>query len=155
MSKNLDKGWRCFHCDEFFEHSQAAREHFGYTEDAKPACLIANADRGLLKQLRETERELANLWVSVHNEGTEAARAMLAQDSRHYTQLIQAEESGYARALRDAAEAREFRHGQHLFNKAQELGWKQDDTEGPYEFVSRKHYEQGWEDAKKQEGGER
>ncbi|QIG76175.1 hypothetical protein EVC24_154 [Rhizobium phage RHph_I4] len=104
------KTWRCFHCDEEFVTTQSAREHFGYTEDAKPACLIANADRGILKQLREVERELANLWASVHREGTEAARAMLAQDGRHYTQLIRAEESGYARGIRDMKQDDAIRH---------------------------------------------
>jgi hypothetical protein len=97
------KTWRCFHCDDVFYSVREASRHFGANEDAKPACqIVANAELGLLGALREVEKELSELWCSVHNEGTEAARSIHAQAGRHYVQLREAEEAGYARGLRDA-----------------------------------------------------
>ena len=43
-------------------------------------------------------------------------------------------------------EERALRHGLGLFETAKKYGWK-DDGEGPYEFMSRKAYEVGYQDA--------
>lgn len=96
------KEWRCFHCDEVFTTTMAARDHFGPYEDSKPACQVSVSDRGILGELRRVEIELSELWSKVHNDGTEAARSIMAQISRHERQLVEAEEAGYARGLRDA-----------------------------------------------------
>lgn len=97
--------WRCFHCDELFTERADAALHFG-CEESIPACRIkAGAERGLVEALRQAERELADAWVAIHSEGTEAARAYYAQATRHRRQLIAAEESGYEKGLADGRTA--------------------------------------------------
>lgn len=100
--------WRCFHCNEEFVTTQAARDHFGATEESQPACLIkAGAERSLLKELRHVEQELLTLQHQVHNDATEAIKQMHAQLGRHHSQLIAMEELGYERGLRDARKEHE------------------------------------------------
>jgi hypothetical protein len=53
--------WTCFHCSETFTDEAAAREHFGNDEASAVACRVAEADGGLLKALRESEREVGAL----------------------------------------------------------------------------------------------
>ncbi len=95
--------WRCFHCDELFTDRSCAAAHFGADESAEPACKIKQGgERGLLEALRKAEADLADIWHSVHMEGTEAARAYYAQATRHREQLTAAEQTGYDRGLADA-----------------------------------------------------
>src|ERR1700755_3093507 len=78
------KTWRCFHCDEEFVTTDAARDHFGATGESASACQIkAGAERSLLKELRRVEIELFNLLHQVHNEATETMKAMHSQSGRH------------------------------------------------------------------------
>lgn len=65
-----------------------------------PEC--GDVERGLVMALREAETALADAWTAIHNEGTEFAKAYHAQVSRHRKQIIDAEEAGYERGLRDA-----------------------------------------------------
>lgn len=60
------------------------------------------AERGLLMALRKAEDECRRAWAAVHEETTDAHRAMHAMQSRHADALQQAEEAGYERGLRDA-----------------------------------------------------
>jgi hypothetical protein len=96
------KTWRCFHCDEEFVTTDAARDHFGATGESASACQIkAGAERSLLKELRRVEIELFNLLHQVHNEATETMKAMHSQSGRHQQQLTAVEELGYERGLAD------------------------------------------------------
>lgn len=94
-------GWTCFHCGETFTTVGSARAHFGETPLAQPGCMERvrlGAERGLLMALRETESLLAR-YVE---EDTSLHRAMAEAQSRHVKQLLDAEEAGYERGLRDA-----------------------------------------------------
>lgn len=94
--------WRCFHCDEVFYDTNAAKLHFGMDQCSDPACKIKmGAEGSLVKALRQSESELADAWAVIHNESTEAAKAYYAQQSRHGDQLRAAEEAGYERGLAD------------------------------------------------------
>jgi hypothetical protein len=83
--------WRCFHCDEVFTTADAAAEHFGPRIYSDPACTV-DASR-----LRALESELD----AYRQEDTELHRAMWGMQSRHATELVREEETGYARGLRD------------------------------------------------------
>lgn len=98
--------WTCFHCGETFTDVAAARTHFGAREDAQPGCLERvrlGAERGLLESLRAAEDECQRAWAAVHEETTDAHRAVYAMQSRHAKALQNAEEAGYERGLADAA----------------------------------------------------
>lgn len=98
-------GWTCFHCGETFTTTGSARDHFGAQPDAEPGCQVRvslGAERGLLMALRKAEDECRRAWAAVHEETTDAHRAMHAMQSRHADALQQAEEAGYERGLRDA-----------------------------------------------------
>jgi hypothetical protein len=58
--------WTCFHCGETFTDPVEAQAHFGEdqtgtTAMSEAACRIASSDGGLLKALRESEREVGSL----------------------------------------------------------------------------------------------
>lgn len=98
-----EKDWRCFHCDEVFVSTNAARDHFGMDQCSDPACLIKmGAEGSLVRALRKAEQDAADAWAAIHNETTDAARAYQAQAARHGAQLTAAEELGYERGLADA-----------------------------------------------------
>lgn len=82
--------WRCFHCDAVFTNHGEAMLHFGPTMYHDPACQV---------DVRELEAQLQ----SYRNEDTELHRAMYGMRSEHDVALRQAEEQGYARAMRDIA----------------------------------------------------
>lgn len=96
------KLWRCFHCDEVFTSSWRARLHFGATEDAAPACLIAGAEGGLLEAMRRAEADASEAWGLIHAEATEAEKSYRALAGRHAEQNRAAEQAGYDRGLADA-----------------------------------------------------
>lgn len=95
-------GWTCFHCGETFTKEGSARNHFGAVPTAQPGCterVRLGAERGLLMALRDAEARIARYM----GDDSETQRAMHAMQSRHVDQLLNAEELGYARGLRDAA----------------------------------------------------
>lgn len=94
------EGWTCFHCGENFKTPGAARDHFGRTPDRKPGCIIKielGGERGLLMALRSAEDELAKY----REEDGHMHREITRMQSRHAWALRAAEETGYARGLRD------------------------------------------------------
>ena len=93
--------WRCFHCGELFTDRQEAGLHFGIDEGKTPACLIKGAEGGLIKALRDAERQADDAMWSVHQESTDAAKAFHQQRCRHDQALIAAEQVGYDRGLAD------------------------------------------------------
>ena len=100
-------GWTCFHCGETFTEFREARDHFGYDETSEAACRVkAGAERGLLAALRKAENELADAWLQINSESSDAVRAMYAQAGRHFQQIQTAEEAGYERGLRDGMRMR-------------------------------------------------
>lgn len=84
--------WRCFHCDEAFTDRSAASEHFGTSEMQRPACLISIAE---YRSMEETCRRYCE-------EDTDLHRALAAKASEMSQAVQRAEETGYARGLRDA-----------------------------------------------------
>jgi hypothetical protein len=51
--------------------------------------------------------------------------------------------------------ARQARHGAHLFKTARGQGWTEDSGEGPLEYLMRRCYETGHDDARREAKGER
>lgn len=126
------KQWRCFHCGDVFTSAFKAEEHFGRDEGRTPACQIVGAASGLITALREAEDSAADAWFKLHEEMSDIAKAMYAQNSRHQQSLLRAEELGYERGLRDAR-AETWKVVAHLV-------WKQglraiDDLEDYYEVA--------------------
>lgn len=103
--QNVTVGWRCFHCDDYFDsaHRKEAAEHFGGTLDAAPACKIAQQDGGLVGYIRQQERELE----SFREEDTPLHRRIASLICEHAGELRREEEKGYARGLADGRGCRE------------------------------------------------
>lgn len=94
------RGWRCFHCGDYFTEDQAAhaREHFGRDEGQTPVCLMRiPGEGGLLAALRKAQDELAE-WRA---ENAPLMRAIESQSADYEQRLIREEEKGYARGLKD------------------------------------------------------
>lgn len=89
--KSKDFGWRCFHCDRYFDDVQQARLHFGPTEHAVPSCQIDAA------QVRMLEADLA----AYRAEDTDLHRTIYSLQSEMRTAMRREEERGYARALQE------------------------------------------------------
>jgi hypothetical protein len=92
--------WRCFHCGETFTIRQAidARDHFGSTNLATPACLMrVPGEYRLLRVLRKAERRLQ----AYQQQDTELHQTIHAMVADHQVALLCAEEEGYARGLSD------------------------------------------------------
>lgn len=97
-----EHGWTCFHCGETFTTPGSARDHFGFEPSADPACRIkVGAERGLVMELRKAEQAAAEAWAALHSESSDFAKAHYAQAARHSRQIMEAEELGYERGLRD------------------------------------------------------
>jgi hypothetical protein len=95
-----EHGWTCFHCGETFTTIGGARDHFGATPDKEPGCMIRvqlGGERGLLKALRKSEDLLARHM----SEDTDLHRHLYTLQGRHSEALRDAEETGYARGLKD------------------------------------------------------
>jgi hypothetical protein len=84
--------WRCFHCDEILIDPDAAALHFGRSDLARPACTVS------LARLRELEALLSRYQA----EDSNSDRRYHAMMADHAVALRRAEETGYARGLRDA-----------------------------------------------------
>jgi hypothetical protein len=84
--------WKCFHCDELFEDTQSAADHFGPYTHSKPACQYVE------RELRDLEERL-RLY---REDDTELHREIRALQSSRGKDIRRAEEQGYARGLRDA-----------------------------------------------------
>jgi hypothetical protein len=97
--------WRCFHCGEICASEAHATEHFGGTRGALAGCQLTSSDRHLLTALREAEKHLA----AYRAEDGDILRAMYSMKDDHQRALVQAEQSGYDKGVRDgralAAEA--------------------------------------------------
>lgn len=92
--------WRCFHCGDAFtkEQEQHARDHFGANQLETPVCLMrVPGERSLLSALRRAQDELTRY----RNDDTPLLRAMYSMETDYAERFRNAEEAGYARALRD------------------------------------------------------
>ena len=97
-----EHGWTCFHCGEHFPSTfagaRAARDHFGWTPEATPACQIkAGAEGGLVQKMRRQELALARY----REEDSDKDRELHAMRADHAVALRQTEEAGYERGLAD------------------------------------------------------
>jgi len=102
--------WTCFHCGDTFKTQGTARDHFGFDPSSDPGCLVkTGADRGLLMALRKSEAANEELLRLLHDENSEGYRVAARQASRHQSQLMEAEESGYERGLRDGLKLSTFK----------------------------------------------
>lgn len=94
--------WKCFHCGEVFTDESCAKTHFGRDEQSQSACVIkAGAEGSLVQALRDSEAECANAWAIIHNESSEAEKALMSAHARHAQQLAAAENLGYERGIKD------------------------------------------------------
>lgn len=87
--------WRCFHCDETFSTIETAREHFGASQDAEPACKIDIAEY----------RRLEDQQASCRAECCEEAKRYYATQADHAQALIREEQKGYDKGLADGRAA--------------------------------------------------
>lgn len=90
---SMSDEWRCFHCGESFTDSQEAALHFGTREHHQPACTIDIAEYRRSESENQRYRE----------EDSELHREMNALRAKHQVELRRAEETGYARGLKDGA----------------------------------------------------
>jgi hypothetical protein len=90
--------WRCFHCNDVFTDRAAAAEHFGDNLQGDPACKLNAMEGGLLKLVRDQERELQVF----RTEESASYRELYRLGADHAQALIREEEKGYAGGLRDA-----------------------------------------------------
>lgn len=86
--------WRCFHCDEVFTDEESAEAHFGESMCAEPFCQMT------AEEMRELQLEV----YRYRNEDTELHREIRKLETDHAIALRRAEETGYARGLKDARE---------------------------------------------------
>ena len=92
--------WRCFHCNETFTRDQEehAMHHFGRVSNDTPVCLIREpGEYNLLHMLRILENELA----AYRSADTHLIRAMHSMAADHRVLLVQHEQIGYDKGLRD------------------------------------------------------
>ena len=93
-----EHGFTCFHCGETFTNDigiNAARHHFGAPE-ATPACIL-KGERALIVHIRDLEEQLARYRA----EDSDTDRAMHRMSADHARALVDAEEAGYSRGVRD------------------------------------------------------
>ena len=91
QSSGCKEEWRCFHCDEVFTDRESAENHFGASVACAPMCQIFG------KTVRAMEDQLR----SYQNEDTDLHRRIASMQTEHQQALMRAEESGYAKGLRD------------------------------------------------------
>jgi hypothetical protein len=88
--------WRCFHCDEIFRNKREAAIHFGAEEAGTCACLLPY-EKHLVEYIRDLENQLERYRV----EDSHVLRSIMTLEADHRQALIQEEEKGYAKGLRD------------------------------------------------------
>lgn len=91
------KTWRCFFCDVVLRSEASAREHFGASELATPACQIKGHEHGLVGIIRKQEAELERYRA----EDSDMIRVLETLKSEHAAELRTAEETGFARGVED------------------------------------------------------
>ena len=89
--ERLRGSWRCFHCDAVFTDRDSAAEHFGVDETRQPACQIDIAEY----------RRMEAINARHVDEDTDLHRTIYAMQTKHIDELRRAEESGYAKGLKD------------------------------------------------------
>lgn len=95
----------CFHCWEQFDAStlegqRAARDHFGWSIEAEPACMIKRDERQLVFRIRALEEQLQRY----RDEDGPKDREIRALLCKHATELREAEERGFERGIADMRE---------------------------------------------------
>lgn len=93
--------WRCFHCGDIFTDEHEAAMHFGVQIDGVAddvACKLNAGENLILEMLRESQAELRRY----HEEDTNLIREVWGLGAKSATEIRNAEETGYARGLRDA-----------------------------------------------------
>lgn len=93
----MKKTWRCYFCDVVLRSPASAREHFGASQLAEPACQLKGHEHGLIGIVRKQEAELARFRA----EDSDLIRAWHSRDAEHQAEVRRAEELGYDRGLRD------------------------------------------------------
>ncbi len=95
---DVERSWRCFHCDEVFTDKNAAREHFGSTELDEPGCkMLAKGELELLRDYRD----MAARWQRCVSEDCEASRIYHSMSAKIATAERAAEQRGYDKGLKD------------------------------------------------------
>jgi hypothetical protein len=92
MPEQAEPVWRCFHCSEEFNTKESAALHFGTYERQQPICIIDIAS------FREFEKELE----ARRNEDTDLHHEISGHIAKIHLACQRAEETGYARGLKDA-----------------------------------------------------
>jgi hypothetical protein len=117
----MAKSWRCFHCDEVLTTRESAAEHFGDGdyEYEPPLCVEAATtdkrklvldNRAIWKDLQEAHAEVEELTGRLGGLQQIVSKATGKTDATSHDlhlALQRAEESGYAKGLQDARDARE------------------------------------------------
>ena len=88
------KTWRCFHCDEVFTDPKEARTHFGAIQGDKAVCALSHDEIRHMEWCLRRYRE----------EDTDLHRQIALMQCEHTQALMRAEESGYAKGLKDGRE---------------------------------------------------
>ena len=97
----LESSWRCFYCNELFKEPLAAARHFGSDDGCYsdgPACKLNEQDGGILELYRRALDEISKL----QSEDSPTHLEFYALGAEHHQALIDAEQAGYDRGLKDA-----------------------------------------------------
>lgn len=92
--------YRCYYCKEMLTEPEASI-HFGDHGDSKPICIIhGSTAHGLAVKVRELEKEIAEY----RNESDPVSQYWYDLQTKHSQEKREAEESGYAKGLKDGRE---------------------------------------------------
>ena len=94
--------WRCYFCDETFTDPKEAGAHFGAENYREPLCKLATVEGGLAAHIAGLESEVDKLRRQAFDEDSAAERAHFGREADHARALVEAEQKGYERGLRDA-----------------------------------------------------
>lgn len=90
--RQVNREWRCFHCDALFMTEDEARHHFGPSTAEEPICQIT------AERYRQVEREL---W-EFRNESDATTRTFFENGAKAQQMATDAEQKGYDRGIADA-----------------------------------------------------
>lgn len=98
-------GWTCFHCGETLYEVEEARLHFGNDICDEPGCIIKlrNEENDMLKIIRELLAEIDRYRL----EDQPNMREYYTLGGEHQKKLMQVEEEGYEKGLKDGQEQAE------------------------------------------------